>query len=616
MLAMPLLGEADNAFQNGDFESGLSQWTLRGYKFTGYASGLVLPPKSLDDITLQATTPSNGISDVVTGPTQSMYEYFLQGAEPTTTLLLPESGGSSAIINLRPYSAPKSVSGTSSKPSGWIKYGQLATTISQVITSPRDNTHIRFRLAPVMENPNHTAKQQPFYAVQVNNLTQGQVGKNRVFFQWSYSGQAGVPWEEISKAGTNPGSNATYSYLDWQSFDILVDGSKQGDLLELIVLASGCSPGGHGGQVYLDGVTTELPSSGLVINVVGDSVIQAGQSLSYEYTVHNYDAAKSEVCVDAHMPQTQNTNPTFETVYSMASNFAGVTNPFTFEYNPKTNILKACLTSLQNGEEVKFKMDVMVPETWQPSYGPINNGNFPVYATGYNPVLGNLWQTDIVAASPSSDNSNLVIDLSGLKVNGQDPYWNQGDPSYSGYFTCTNLAQINAAPASCEINNLPDGVVVTGCTKDGSPWTTTDGINFNQVVTCQVSGLPSSSISREYILDAATNAANNINNISNQASIPFYVYNNPVNLPATLNDSPVLSPVPICCGRPIALYDLPIESDLGATYEIIATSGYVKCRFVEINGKTMVKVFGRSGSCTILGSKDAQISAPLILQSI
>jgi hypothetical protein len=281
-----------------------------------------------------------------------------------------------------------------------------------------------------------------------------------------------------------------------------------------------------------------------------------------------------------------------------------------------TNILTCCANSLSSGGEISFQMSVKVPETWQPSDGPINNGNFPVSADGYNAVLGNLVQTTITPAPPAPLNSNLLIDLSGLKINDNDPSLNVGE-SYTGTFTCSNVVPGNApaSPASCDINNLPEGITVTGCTKGGSTWVTQFNINLNEVVTCTVSGTPTSSISREYLMNASSNAANNINNDTNQASMPFYVYNQAVAISATLNNSPVLSPVGICCGSPVVVYDLPIVSDLSATYEILSSSGNVQCRLNDTNGKTTVKLFGRPGSCIVQGTKDGQISAPLVLQS-
>ncbi len=389
-------------FINGGFEdtytpslsspnATITGWTSTGYLFTGYAPGLTLPPKSLADITLQsAPSAPNGISDIVFYNTpQFIPDWFLNSATPTTTtttILLPVTGTQTAMINLRVNSQP-SVSGTSVKPQGWRTYGQQATALSQTITIiPTDlsdnsdnKAHIRFKIAPVLENPAHTAKQQPFYAIQINNLTTGRTGSNPLFFQWSYAGQAGVPWQTLSKKGSNSGSNATYTYTDWQNFDFApgggANGINVGDQIQLIVLAAGCSPGGHDGHIYLDDVNTvpltpNTPS--LLINVSTTSTtVAAGQPITY---TNNGTTDVQNVTVQAHMLQTQGTATPFDTIYS-TSTTKPCPNP-TFEAT--TNVLNCSLGTLAAGSSNTFTMTVIVPSNWQPSYGPINNGNYPI----------------------------------------------------------------------------------------------------------------------------------------------------------------------------------------------------------------------------------------------
>jgi hypothetical protein len=614
-------------FKNGNFEDPISTpWISTGYLFTGYKTNLVLPPKSLNDITLTPTSnPSKGLIGRVNGATQTLYDYFLYGVSPDTKLLLPEEGNYSAMINLQSVNAPLSVSGTSAKPSGWKTYGKLATALSQTITiEPGDidsnqQVHIRFKLAAVMENPAHTAKQQPFYAVQINNLTTGRKGSNPLFFQWSYAAQPGVPWNTINVKGTNSGSNVTYTYVDWQNFDVTLSSSevKMDDEIELIVLAAGCSPGGHDGHIYLDSVTTQEPKtgSGLIIKADGPKQITAGQDITYTYTFTNYNSnSLSNVCVEAHMPQTQNTNPPQDTVYK---NFDVGTSGMNCNYIPNENLLRCCSSNLTSNETKSFQMTVAVPQNWKPSDGPINNGNYPISATGFNPVLGNLVQTEILAAPPAPQDSYLHVDTTGLLINGQDPILKAGD-YYHGTYTCANISPGTAPanPASCYIDNLPDGLSLTGCSKNGSILSAPYSININEVITCFVSGtIPANTPSREYITDISSNAKNNINGTTNQGTVPFFILNNPETIPATLNGQNVLSPTKVCCGRPVVLYDLPIENDVPATYEIISVTGSVQCSLGYDGIKNFVKVFGRPGSCTVIAIKDNQLSAPLIFQA-
>jgi len=613
-------------FTNGGFESAyipslsspnatITGWTSTGYLFTGYAPGLTLPPKSLADITLKsAPSAPNGISDIVFSNTpQSIFDWFLNNATPITTIKLPVTGTQTAMINLRSVNSQQSVSGTSVKPQGWRTYGQQATALSQTTTaelSPDGLAHIRFKIAPVLENPAHTAKQQPFYAIQINNLTTGRTGSNPLFFQWSYAGQAGVPWQTLSIKGSNSGSNATYTYTDWQNFDFApgpgANGINVGDQIQLIVLAAGCSPGGHDGHIYLDDVST-VPltptTSSLLINVSTTSTtVAAGQSITYTYTYTNNGGADVQnVTVQAHMPQTQGTATPFDTIFSG-------TNCPTPNFDATTNVLNCSLGTLAVGSGT-FTMTVIVPSNWQPSYGPINNGNYPIQGTGVSPVLGNLVQTPIVAGTPPPNTSNLVVNVSGLNNNNLT-----ANTAYAGSYACTNQGPNDATNATCNISNLPDGLTVSGCTiTGGNPFVEPSTIPAGATVSCQVAGVPTSDISRQIDAVVQSNAANNQNSSSNYAVVPFNVYNNPVSIPATLNGSPVLSPARVCCGRPVLVYDLSIPSDLAATYRVVGTTGNISCSIGSTGPNFYVKVFGRPGTCTLQGTKDAQISAPLVL---
>jgi hypothetical protein len=614
-------------FINGFFTSPLSTgWTAKGYLFTGYATNVNLPPKSLNDIKLASSTNlPNGISDIITGPTQTLYDYFLQGSNPPTTLKLPESSNNSAMINLRSVNLPRAVSGNSAKPAGWSTYAKQATALSQTITvGPSDFTggvvHIRFKVAAVMENPDHKPAEQPFYAVQINNLTTGRTGSNPLYFQWSYAAQPGVPWKIIPSKGTNSGSNGTYNYIDWQSYDFAPGNSliSEGDEIQLIVLAAGCSLGGHDGHVYLDNVTTQSPTSGLSIVAEGPATVLAGQTITYNYTFKNNGTSVGDdltgVVITAYMPQTQGTSTPYDTVFNFVSpTTTGVAG--TCLFSALTNIVTCNIPSLPHGETGTFSMTVGVPQEWESSYGPINNGNFPISANGYNPVLGNLVQTNIITAPPSPTFSHLVVDVSGLEINGRNPQLTNGD-AYSGTYTCSNVApgNITAASASCDINDLPNGLSVTGCTIDNlGPWSAPYDIPLGSRVTCTVAGTVTSSISTSFDAIVRSDAVSNNNVDTNYATMVYDIYNNPVPIPATLNGSPILSPAQICCGRPVLLYDLTIPGDEPANYEIISITGNIQCALENNGSSQYVKIFGKPGTCTIQGSKTNQISSPLVL---
>jgi hypothetical protein len=612
-------------FTNGGFEDSYTTpspntipninipgWTSTGYLFTGYKAGLTLPPKSLNDITLTASPKApNGITDIISGTTQTLTDYFLVGI-PGISLKLPEVQSQTAMVNLRSVTPKQSVSGTSAKPSGWATYGQQATALSQKITIGSgdinlvDNkVHILFKIAAVMENPAHTAKQQPFYAIQINNLTKGRTGSNPLYFQWSYAAQPGVPWKTVIQKGSNSGSNASYTFVDWQNYNLAFSNTdiSEGDEVELIVLAAGCSPGGHDGHVYLDNVTTNASgAAGLLISASGDASTTPGGTITYTYTYQNNGGASANnTKIVAFMPVTQNSSVPYATI------FKNTTGPCTFNQN--LNAIECNLGTLTAGQTGSFQMEVYVPSDWPTSYGPINNGNYSIGALNINPVLGNLVQTTMNPAPPPPSNSFLVVDVTGLGTPNV-PH----NTDYTGTYTCTNTGGSTASNATCDITNLPPGINQTiTCTLGGSLWQTPSDIPAGQTVECTVSKRLQSPISKEYDVSVSSDSTNNTNSTSNHAIVPFKIYNNPVDIPATLNGSTVISPAPVCCGRPILTYDLPIGSDLAATYSVVKTTGNIRCSISHTGTHYYVKVFGRPGTCTIQGLKNDEISKPLVL---
>jgi hypothetical protein len=294
-------------FVNGNFEAlypstdpvnPITGWIITGYLFQGAS---VNPPTNITELNLGASSPSapNGISDVFVAATpQSLFDYFLAGASPTPDQKIPLAETQTAMINLRSVNSPFMVAGTSApKPPTplWTLIATQATSLSQqIMVQPSDidpdgKFHVRFKGAAVLENPNHTAVQQPFVAVQLNNNSTIRNGSNPLFFQWIYSNEPGIPYGSLAGgAGTNTGSNTRYLYSQVRGFDIAQEDAfvQVGDLIELVVIASGCSLGGHDGHFYLDDVQTGIPA-GLWISTTGPASATPGQTITYTYTYIN-----------------------------------------------------------------------------------------------------------------------------------------------------------------------------------------------------------------------------------------------------------------------------------------------------------------------------------------
>ena len=115
-----------------------------------------------------------------------------------------------------------------------------------------DKVHVRFAVAPVLENPNHAYTEQPYYYVRLHNLTTNVT----LYSDFNASGQPGVPWKNFTSAAGNDAQ-----YTDWQLVDISPGNSllAVGDQVEVFIAASGCSLGGHWGRVYVDAVGSGIP---------------------------------------------------------------------------------------------------------------------------------------------------------------------------------------------------------------------------------------------------------------------------------------------------------------------------------------------------------------------
>lgn len=91
----------------------------------------------------------------------------------------------------------------------------------------------------------------------------------------------------------------------------------------------------------------------------------------------------------------------------------------------------------------------------------------------------------------------------------------------------------------------------------------------------------------------------------------FTGYPSGVQIPATVNGSSVLNPAVVCCGRPILLGPLPVPGSGPTVYTITNKTGNVTCQIGQTKTQTYMKMHGKSGSCTIVGTKNNVVSSPL-----
>ncbi|HET7542588.1 MAG TPA: hypothetical protein VFK05_22110 [Polyangiaceae bacterium] len=266
----PLESTQAPVFVNGGFETGgagsvPSSWTVQPYLNKGIT---VQTPQTRAGLKLQ--TGGTALTTQWSGTNQSDPDLG-----PAASLRYCRYGAQCAVVNFHSSSD--------------YNHGQNVNSLSQSMTigasdvDPSDGqVHIRFTLAPVLQNPGHPGDQQPYYLVQVTNTTKGIL----LYSDFNLSAQAGVPWKTI-KGGTPD----EIDYVDWALVDVAPGAAAlaQGDNVTLEIIAAGCSLGGHYGEVYVDGVGTTIP--GLFVSGVGPAQTNAGSVVTYDMSYKNGSSA-------------------------------------------------------------------------------------------------------------------------------------------------------------------------------------------------------------------------------------------------------------------------------------------------------------------------------------
>lgn len=345
---------AQAGFTNGGFETGdFSGWTLQSYTWVAPYAIPTFPPTTEADLGL-ATAADNGLSSVLT-----------TGTDTNTggALSYPLYGSNAARLN-----------------NGGNNYrvssiAQTATILGSDVDAVDGKVHVRFTIAPVLQNPGHPQEQQPYFFVEVRNVTKG----TQLFHTFNFSGQVGVPWVTVGG----------YQYTDWQAIDIAPGAGALdvGDQVSIKIIAAGCGQSGHEGHVYVDSGPTGTFLPGLLVAATGPATAGSGTDITYTYTYQNAGtAAGNNVAVAALLPP--------GTTFVSATNPAGGTCTGPGVGNAGT--VNCALGTVPIAGSGTFTITVHIDPT---AVGPINNGTYPISADGVPPLLGPLVTT------------NLLIDL-------------------------------------------------------------------------------------------------------------------------------------------------------------------------------------------------------------
>jgi hypothetical protein len=361
------LGEAkSDVFANGGFETGAAGATPPSWPVTlDLNPGItVQTPETLAGLNLATAitghaAPVNLTEILVsaTGPL-TQPDAFL-GA--TASLRWPRFGNQCALVN------------HGGKNQNVNSMAQTMTVAAGDVDPSDGKIHIRFAVAPVLENPGHPDNEQPYFFIQATNVTQGGA---ILYSNFNFSNQAGVPWV------TETANGLTYVYTDWQLVDVSPGGTaiNMGDQVALQIIAAGCSPGGHMGQLYVDGVGAVPP--GLFVTGSGPAQVNACDNVTYNLTYENGGATP-----DVGVVVTFATPP--------GTTFQSINAPGLVCTTPAvggTGTITCTVGALAAGAAGSFTITVNVPcgDT-----GTVTAGTYQISGTGVPPLLGPVINTII-----------------------------------------------------------------------------------------------------------------------------------------------------------------------------------------------------------------------------
>ncbi len=233
MLAWLALAHVDAhaLFVNGDFETqNLDGWAKR----SGYNPGLSgSPPFQVSDVRINA----GGIEKVTLVGSQ------LDLRAPQ--LIFARQGNFSAKVNDHDNGAHLN------------EISQKAS-ITEADRDPGDGKlHVRFSYAAVLEDPNHSANEQPYFFVELKDLTRGET----LYYDFAFANQPGRVFYTTILGG------AKWVSTPFIDVDLVVPDASLGHELHVRVVGADCSASGHGGYVYVDAFgAVSIPPQGACIH--------------------------------------------------------------------------------------------------------------------------------------------------------------------------------------------------------------------------------------------------------------------------------------------------------------------------------------------------------------
>ena len=406
--------------KNGGFEAqNFSEWKLERYTRSSSALTTV-PPTNSSQLTLGAVqetiASTNTVNTAFGGNVRILTTAGTAANTGVDGVRYPFSGTASSQLGGNGARAAYSME-------------QEATMVLSDVDPVDGKVHLRFAMAPVLNNPNHTAGQQPFFFVEVINLTKG---NTQLFHTFNYSNQSGIPWQSFGN----------YQFTNWQGFDISPGNGRLdvGDQIRLKVYVANCSAGAadHTAQVYMDVFGSKMP--GLSVAAIGPSTTKPGEQVTYNYHyVNNSGVYALGATVRLAAPITENG---LHLAFVPNSWPASCTGPHAGTA-PRADYIDCPVGDLVAGAGGSFPVTFTVP-AGAATTGPnnvINNGDYDVRANTVSPFIGPLVKTTISPAATT------LIDLGVSVSNGSVPsYLVGGAVAYT--VTVTNNGPVDATGAT------------------------------------------------------------------------------------------------------------------------------------------------------------------------
>lgn len=321
-------------------------------------------------------------------------------------------------------------------------------TVGLTDVDPLDNlVHIRFTVAPILEDPSHNYNQQPYYFVRLQNVTTN----TTLYSEFNIVDSVGVPWKQFTDASANPAA-----YVDW-ALDDIAPGSaavKVGDQVELLVLAAGCSRGGHWGRIYVDSFGENIP--GLYTWSTGPQLINAGGTMTYRVNYRNGGTATTS---GTHLDFVTPPNTTY-----VSTTGASCTAPAV----GATGTVTCQLGTLAPNADGFYTVTVNVPSAT--AVGTvITNGNYSIAATNVSPLLGSKVFTQVTAAATQYADVQVSITDGKASVPWGQPTSYTIRVSNAGPIAASSVSVVDTMPA--QLTGVTWTCAATGgatCTAAGS----------------------------------------------------------------------------------------------------------------------------------------------------